>query len=316
MVVNTGTFQQSWVMLDFAKRARVRSARPHPLTIADQKLVTYKTQDGRVHVAKDACPHRGAALHRGAVKGECIVCPYHDMAVGPTTHAPNFLEVVESSGGLWLDTASLGYGCKSRSKSLTVPPCSPEIVDPSFRTIEYTKRVKTNPVLMTENTLDWKHLASVHRFSLVDGDPVVTQCRDGINGMATYEYTTPAFDLVIENEYWIPFTTCLRFIFTDKRTGTRLKPLLLWFSLTPLQMGVCDLNLRISRATMTWMPLVTDQLFKFVDELPLWEDLDIVSGVDPAEWSRNKMTSADALVSAYRAAMLNHCDPLLLKFVD
>ena len=133
--------------------------------------------------------------------------------------------------------------------------------------------------------------------------------------MATYRYTSPSFDLTIENEYHIPFTTSLRFKFTDKKTGQAIPPLLLWFSLTPLDAGRCELNLRISRASFTWMPWITDAVFKLIDELPLFEDVEIVQTVDPAAWSANRLTPGDAFVKAYRGAMETHCPFLLRDFV-
>lgn len=304
--------QQTWIFFDYAKRMKVK---PSPRTVADRKLVTYKSLDNELHVAHDACPHRGAALHRGKVRGDCLVCPYHTLAVCPSKFKDQFLTMAESEGNLWVDSASLGFDGGGEYET-TSPPTCPEFQDPAYRTIDYSRTVHTNPVLMTENTLDWQHLASVHRFALVEGDPIVTIHESGTHGLATYEYTGSVFDLTIENEYWIPFTTSLRFKFKDKKTGKELPSLLLWFSLTPLGPDKCELNLKISRGTMTWMPVLTDQIFKALDELPLFEDLEIVATVDPQEWSCNRLTRADGFVKAYRAAMKEHCAALLSKYVE
>lgn len=301
--------QQTWILLDFAKRMPKQHT-PAPRTVASRPLVTYLGDDQELYVAHDACPHRGAALHRGTVRGQCVVCAYHAHAISPAAHADRFVPTTEDAGLVWVDS-TLG----AATTEPTDPPSYSEFSDPAFRVIEYSKTVPVNPVLMTENTLDWQHLASVHRFALVEGDPKVTIHKTGMHGLATYEYTGPNFQLTIDNEYHIPFTTSLRFKFRDTRTGTELPPLLLWFSLTPLDAGRCELNLRIARATATWLPWLTDWVFKMIDELPLYEDVEIVRTVDPASWSSNRLTPGDRFVAAYREAMLRNCPFLLRDFV-
>lgn len=303
---------QTWILLDFAKRLK---AKPMPRSVVDRKLVTYRSLDNQLHVGRDACPHRGAALHRGKVRGDCIVCPYHTLSVCPSKHKDRYLATAEDAGVVWVDVASLGFAEGDAPEEASPPPSCPEFVDPAFRTIEYSRTVRTNPVLMAENTLDWLHLGSVHRFSLVEGDPIVTIKETGTHGLATYEYQGSLFDLTIENEYWIPFTTSLRFHFKNRSTGEVLPALLLWFSLTPLEGDKCELNLRISRGGVKWFPFITDQVFKVLDELPLFEDLEVVGGVDPREWSVNALTRADGFVKAYRDAMRTHCAGLLKKYV-
>lgn len=302
--------KQTWILLDFAKRM---PAKPAPRTVASRPLVTYLSEeDQTLYVAHDACPHRGAALHRGTVRGQCVVCAYHAHAIGPKAHADRFVPTARDTGLVWVDSA-LGADVRAPAD----PPSYPEFSDPSYRVIEYSKTVPVNPVLMTENTLDWQHLASVHRFALVEGDPKVTiHSSTGTHGHATYEYSGPNFELTIDNEYHIPFTTSLRFKFRDTRTGKAIPPLLLWFSLTPLDAGRCELNLRIARATVTWLPCLTDWVFKLIDELPLYEDVEIVRTVDPTAWSSNRLTPGDGFVAAYREAMTAHCPSLLREFVS
>ena len=46
-------------------------------TVIDEKVVLYRTGDGRVVAFKDACPHRFAPLSAGRIEGNCLRCPYH-----------------------------------------------------------------------------------------------------------------------------------------------------------------------------------------------------------------------------------------------
>ena len=51
--------------------------RPQQATLLGRRLVAFRTADGRPRVLPDRCLHQGGALHRGAVIGDSIECPYH-----------------------------------------------------------------------------------------------------------------------------------------------------------------------------------------------------------------------------------------------
>ena len=233
----------------------------------------------------------------------CIRCAYHGMPIGKASHPDRHYVCQVSQGLMWIDYTSLGREPLTEPPQ-NEPPTYPEFDDPAFRTFGYYKTLRgVNPVLMVENTLDWQHLASVHRVHFVDGRPLVGIHKTGAHGLATYTYASELFDLTIENEYHVPFTTSLRFKFRDKRTGRVLPPLLLWFTVTPVQEDEIRLNLRVSRAVLKAVPAVTDWIFRLIDELPLAEDAAVVSSIDAAEWSANRLTPGDAFVGAYRQAM-------------
>jgi phenylpropionate dioxygenase-like ring-hydroxylating dioxygenase large terminal subunit len=50
---------------------------PQQVTLLGRRLVAFRTADGRPRVLLDRCLHRGGTLHRGAVIGDSIECPYH-----------------------------------------------------------------------------------------------------------------------------------------------------------------------------------------------------------------------------------------------
>lgn len=308
----TSTKAPHWLLLGF--RDSVFKTHPRKTVVHGTNLVSFVGEDGRLRVAEDACPHRGASLARGTVRHNCVVCPYHGKAVGD---GPTFFDTVVDQDNVWVDFSSRVLGVQDAS-----PPSCPEFSDPAFRTISYTKTLRCNPILLVENTLDHLHLLHIHKVHFVDTTPVVKLANTGIkgHGLATYTWSLPTFDLTIENEFYAPFTTSLRFHFTQKAEGRPpkpLPPLLLWFSATPTH-GTDEvaLHLKISRAILKEAPCLTDALFKLIDELPLQEDAEIVGSVSAVHWSRNALTPADAHVAAYRATMLDLFPEILAWYVQ
>lgn len=58
-------------------------ARPRPFVLGGTPLVLFRDSTGRAWCLSDACPHRGAPLHRGTVRGDRIVCGYHGWEFDP-----------------------------------------------------------------------------------------------------------------------------------------------------------------------------------------------------------------------------------------
>jgi phenylpropionate dioxygenase-like ring-hydroxylating dioxygenase large terminal subunit len=74
-----------------AKSEDVVTYEPHRTQVLGQKLVAFRDTEGVAHVLSDVCIHRGAALGKGWVKGNSVVCPYHGWQFdgdGKCTHIP------------------------------------------------------------------------------------------------------------------------------------------------------------------------------------------------------------------------------------
>jgi isorenieratene synthase len=58
---------------------------PRRFVVAGQELVAWRVE-GALHVAPAACPHMGADLSTGCVRGRELVCPWHGLGLGPEGH--------------------------------------------------------------------------------------------------------------------------------------------------------------------------------------------------------------------------------------
>jgi phenylpropionate dioxygenase-like ring-hydroxylating dioxygenase large terminal subunit len=55
----------------------VKKGKPIGVTRMGEKLVAWRDRQGKVTLMADKCPHRGVQLSIGAVKADCIQCPFH-----------------------------------------------------------------------------------------------------------------------------------------------------------------------------------------------------------------------------------------------
>lgn len=72
------------------------------LVIAEDELIALFNIDGAIYAIDDACPHQGAPLSEGLVKGCITVCPWHGaefdvtngkLLCGPGVHDVKFYAV-------------------------------------------------------------------------------------------------------------------------------------------------------------------------------------------------------------------------------
>jgi len=68
-------YARGWHCLGLA--ADYQDGKPHTVNAFDTRLVAYLGEDGQVHVLDSYCPHMGADLSHGQVRGNSVVCPFH-----------------------------------------------------------------------------------------------------------------------------------------------------------------------------------------------------------------------------------------------
>lgn len=69
---------------------------PRRSLLLGEPLAVFLGADGDPHVVSDRCPHRGASLAAGKVRGGCIECPYHgwrwEGSDGRCAHIPSLAD--------------------------------------------------------------------------------------------------------------------------------------------------------------------------------------------------------------------------------
>lgn len=53
-----------------------------PATLHGERLVAWRSREGRLGIWNDRCPHRSMSLSLGSTLGELLVCPYHGWEFG------------------------------------------------------------------------------------------------------------------------------------------------------------------------------------------------------------------------------------------
>ena len=251
-------------------------------------------------LALDRCPHRGASLSQGKVVDKSVRCPYHSRYFSSETQPEMF-------GGVIQDNA-LWYG----GEDISEIPRIEEFDDDSYRSLYMTRRLKgVNAMAFLEGTLDVEHVGAVHAIKIND----ILAPASFINEdkqKNTISYDAPKFSLKIENQFWLPFSNCLKFYLYDKRKDRTYEPFILFFGITPHSDNDITLHIRSMRKKIQRdLDVLLDPLFIAASDIPVKEDYEVVKHVDMKSMAFDQLSAEDDFIKLYRAKMLKRCPDIL-----
>jgi phenylpropionate dioxygenase-like ring-hydroxylating dioxygenase large terminal subunit len=169
----------------------VRPGRPHVATRFGLELAFWRDAAGAPRCVLDRCPHRGASLGAGRVRGGEIECPFHGFRFDgsgacvevpcnpPDNQRPRHLatrafELREAHGLIWL------WWGEARETYPAVPWF--EDLDERYGWAGFAVDSVVSWTRNVENQLDWAHLPFVHRTSIGAEFPHEIEVHSDIEG--------------------------------------------------------------------------------------------------------------------------------------
>ena len=150
----------------------------------NQELVLFRNPKGKLGCVSDQCTHRGAALHIGKVKGQCIQCPFHGLEFdinGKCTFIPANGKASTADISRYNvknypvreqnDIVYLWYG--NPDKVTEKLPFFDEDLDASYVYSEMEDHWNAHYSRCIENQLDVVHLPFVHHNTIGRGNKTV-----------------------------------------------------------------------------------------------------------------------------------------------
>ena len=202
------------------------------LKINGKKHVLFKTGDGKISVVDAVCPHRGANLCKGWVKGNNIQCPYHGWEFdsdGKLVKVPstnnimcksdiNSYPIVEDGGFIW---------SSKDTDNLPTKYC-PELYDPNWVKVYGSKELQGTVLDWILNGTDISHINFVHNFADEDNGIITNtkidtfdgyvDCHAVVQPKASSVFTKhmqPENGSEIHSRFVAPYTTIIRIKLKD-----------------------------------------------------------------------------------------------------
>lgn len=164
-------FARGWHCLGLTRD--LGDGEPHSINVFGQKLVVFRTGDGRINVLDGYCRHMGGDLSQGQVKGNEIACPFHDWRWGGDGRCKNVpygkraprlartatWTTLEQDGMLFVWNDPEG---KPPPANATIPRIEGASSDEWTDWHWYTTVVNANCRELVDNVVDMAHFFYVH----------------------------------------------------------------------------------------------------------------------------------------------------------
>ncbi len=170
MFVKNGWYAAGW--------SKDLGEKPVARTFLGEKVVLFRTKDGRAAALEDRCCHRAAPLSSGEVIGESLACGYHGLRFAPDgrcVEIPGQKEIpdrarvksyplVERWSVAWIWMGDPAKADPAKIEDL------PWLDSPEWTATPGYLHLKANYQLLIDNLLDLTHVAYIHRRTIA-GDP-------------------------------------------------------------------------------------------------------------------------------------------------
>lgn len=143
-------------------------AKPVRVDALGRSFVVFRGESGQAHVLDSTCPHQGADLSLGKVRGECIECPFHHWKLdgdGCVTHIPYNTSLKKSlRTRSWPVQEAYGFVCIFHGEEPHAMPRF-DAIDTGelvFRGDYDAGMVRMHIVEFAENSVDFQHFQPLH----------------------------------------------------------------------------------------------------------------------------------------------------------
>lgn len=224
---------QSWIPVCETKEL---SDKPLKAEVLGERIALFRASSG-VKALKDLCVHRGVALSLGAVKNDCLVCPYHGWEYGGDGRCVHIPQLPDNQA-IPLKARVPAYGCLEKYGLIWVNLGNNRPPEPAFRYLDEEnfqsilfgpETVRCAAPRFIENVLDVAHFAFTHDGYLGDSSrPLIPDYRVREEGsgllvsddIACYQPNADARGgLVNHYRYEIPGPLAMTAVKLDKETG-------------------------------------------------------------------------------------------------
>ena len=207
-------------------------------TFFNKEIALYRGEDSILSCVSNICPHRGAKMALGKVKGNCLACPYHGWlfdSKGKLVDVPSIdsqttpqgsdleslsFKVIEDNGFVWAVPNSYEHRLPSS--------LCPEFNMPGWNKVYGSREVKGWWRDWIDNALDVSHINYVHDFGDENNGVVSNMkimnteysviCEVGVNPKATSVLTEtmqPDDNAPVNSEFIIPNTSIIKIRLKD-----------------------------------------------------------------------------------------------------
>ena len=304
-------FTNRWYAL---RPARTIKKTPIDVKVLGHSLVLWRTDDNKLRINNNTCPHRGAKLSMGKISRNCIECPYHGWQFNETgilteipAISPSKLNVsIESYEAM--ETGGLVWFAPGKQSEST-PPIIDEMFEKDWTMITGHDTFDSDWLTSLENSIDITHVNFVHsdfgdKKSGRVKDIEIHDSVDKIHMKSCINHKSDNLllkfsenpEVTVSHTILLPNTVSIKFSVND------LFQVITFVTYTPISENKTLLNwVFLRNIKIPLLDNILDHFFKEGMEKALSEDKEIVNSL--TQLSKRLNIGPDKIQQMYRAAL-------------